>query len=214
MYTVKTEKKGIFILAYKRPREELHWDSHHRIKELPWRMKSLSPLLVCSFPVNLKRKGKLTPAVLPTAGLGTAGQLWGYYIYHENFLSHKITQLSMIKSCSLLAKFSHGFQCRPSKSKTSGCIKQRLEISLLSPRNTGAYYVLMLMDPNSSDKFFNNYNLFHKFRWWERFAFFSPLNLKKIIKTQNHQTNQLKTSLLLVVGNSYCFIPLRGLILP
>lgn len=183
-------------MAYKCPREELHWDSHHRIKELPWRIKSLSPPLVCSFPVNLKQKGKLTPAVLLTASLGTAGQLWDYYIYHENFLSHKITQLSMIKSCSFLAKFSHGFQCRPSKSKTSGCIKQRLEISLLSLRNTDAY-LPMLMDPNSSDKFFNNYNLFHKFRWWERFAFFPPTKFKKkneTTKTPNKPTKNVSVT--------------------
>lgn len=45
----------------------------------------------------------------------------------------------MIKSCSFWAKFTHGFQHRPSKTKTSGRIKQRLEISLPSLRNTDVY---------------------------------------------------------------------------
>lgn len=62
------------------------------IKEPPQRIKSLSLLLICSFPVNLKQKEKLTAAVLLTASLRTVGQLRDHYIYHENFLSLKITQ--------------------------------------------------------------------------------------------------------------------------
>lgn len=122
----KSRKKGIFILAYKCPCEEFYWDSYHRIKELPSRIKPLSPLLICSSPINWKLRGKLAPAILLTASLGTTEQFRDYYIYHENCLSQKITQLSTIKSCSFWAKFTHDFHCRPGKSKTSGCIKQRL----------------------------------------------------------------------------------------
>lgn len=129
------KKRGIFITEYKCPRKDLHWNSHHRIKELPWRIKPLSPH-ICSFPVNLKWKGKPRPAVLLSATLGTAGQLRDYSIYHEDFLSHKITQIFMIKSRSFWAKFTYNFQYRPSKSKIPECIKQRLGISLLSLRNT------------------------------------------------------------------------------
>lgn len=78
----------------------------------------------------------------------------------------------MIRSCSFWAKFAHSFQCRPSKSKTSGWIKQSLEVSLLSLRNTNVY-LYMLMYPNTQDNyFFFNYNLFSNLRLWERLAFY------------------------------------------
>lgn len=132
------------------------------IKESPQRIKSLSLLLICSFPVNLKQKEKLTAAVLLTASLWTVGQLRDHYLYHENFLSHKITQFLM-RSCSFWAKFAHSFQCRPSKSKTSGQIRQRLEVSLLSLRNIN---LLILMCHNAQNIyiFFCNDKLFFKFR--------------------------------------------------
>lgn len=137
------------------------------IKEPPPRMKSLSLLLICSFPVNLKQKEKLTAAVLLTASLWTVGQLRERFLYHENFLSHKITQFFM-RSCSFWAKFAHSFQCRPSKSKTSGQIWQRLEVSLLSLGNIG---LLMLSAIMLKIIFFFNYKLFFKFKLWETLAF-------------------------------------------
>lgn len=122
------------------------------IKEPPQRIKSLSLLLICSFPVNLKQKEKLTAAVLLTASLRTVGQLRDHYIYHENFLSLKITQFFM-RSCSFWAKFAHSFQCRPREPKTSGQIRQRLEVSLLSLRTINAY-LLTLMYHNAQDIYF------------------------------------------------------------